>query len=120
MIEIGNERRKFARFDNKLPVQYKNVKELAESFIGGLTKDISEGGIRFIGNDFLSLANRLLLNIVLPAPFNQIKVISKVAWIRKIPMGDQYEIGNQFLTMSSKDKKELKGYLEKTEKPNQA
>ena len=113
MFEVVNERRKYTRHDNRLPVQYKNIKTLSTPFVGALTRDIGEGGIRFIGNEFLSLANRLVLTISLPAPSRTIKVISKIAWIRKIPMGDQYEIGNQFLTMSEEDKKELKGYLEK-------
>lgn len=114
MIEVMNERRRFTRFNVRVPVQYKNVKTPSESLIGALTKNISEGGIRFIGNEFLSLANRLLLTVNLPAPSRPIKVISKIAWISKIPMGDQYEIGNQFLTMSDEDRKELKSFVERT------
>ena len=113
MIEILNERRRFTRYNQRLPVQYKNIKELTGPLAGALTSDIGEGGIRFVGNEFLSLANRLVLTISLPAPSRAIKIISKVAWIRKVPMGDQYEIGNQFLTMSEEDRKELKDFLEK-------
>jgi c-di-GMP-binding flagellar brake protein YcgR len=115
MIEILNERRKYPRFSIRLPVQYRNVKTLSEPYIGALTRDMGEGGIRFIGNEFLSLANRLVLTISLPAPAHPVKIISKVAWIRKVPMGDQYEIGNQFLSMSDEDKKELKSFLEKSQ-----
>ncbi len=113
MIEILNERRKYSRFDLRLPVQYKNMKALSGSLIGALTRDISEGGIRFIGNEFLSLANRLVMTISLPAPSRPIKVISKVAWIRKVPMGEQFEIGNQFVALSDDDRQELKNYIEK-------
>jgi c-di-GMP-binding flagellar brake protein YcgR len=113
MIEILNERRKYPRVDLHVPVQYKNIKSLSEPFTGALTKDMGEGGIRFIGNEFLSLANRLVLTISLPAPAHPVKIITKVAWIRKVPMGEQYEIGNQFLSMSEEDKKELKNFLEK-------
>lgn len=113
MIEILNERRRYTRYGLQFPVQYKNVKSLSGSFVGALSRDLGEGGIRFVGNEFLSLANRLLLLISLPAPLRSIKVICKVAWIRKVPMGDQYEIGNQFLTMSEEDKRELNDYLSK-------
>lgn len=113
MFEVQEDKRRHPRFNLRLPVQYKNIKDLTSPLAGALTSDISEGGIRFIGNDFLSLANRLVLNIALPAPSHSIKIISKVAWIRKVPMGDQYEIGNQFLNMSQDDKEELKGYIEK-------
>lgn len=118
MIEILKERRRYPRYSLGLPVQYKNIKALSSPFAGALTKDIGEGGIRFIGNEFLSLANRLVLTLLLPAPAHSIKIISKVAWIRKMPMGDQYEIGNQFLTMSDEDKKELKDYLERSQAPS--
>lgn len=116
MIEVINERRKHLRYDIKMPVQYKDLKALSEPFIGALTRDMGNGGIRFIGNEFLSLAKRLVLTISLPAPSRSVKIISKVAWIRKIPMGDQYEIGNQFLSMSEEDRRELKDFLEKTQK----
>jgi c-di-GMP-binding flagellar brake protein YcgR len=117
MIEILNERRRWPRFSVKVPVQYKNIKTLQDPYAGALTKDMGEGGIRFVGNEFLSLANRIVMTIVLPAPARPIKIISKVAWIRKVPMGDQYEIGSQFLSMSEEDKRELKDFLEKSEVP---
>ncbi len=113
MIEIMDERRKYPRFAVKVPVQYKNIKALNDPLEGALTRDMGEGGIRFIGNEFLSLANRLVLTVSLPAPSRSVKVISKVAWIRKVPMGDQYEIGGQFLSMSDEDRHELKSFLEK-------
>jgi len=113
MIEIVNERRRFVRYAHKLPVQYKNIKDTSDSLAGAHTGDICEGGMSFVGNEFLSLANRLVVTLALPAPSRPIKIISKVAWIRKVPVGEQYEIGNQFLTMSAEDKRELKDYLEK-------
>jgi len=113
MIELMKERRKYSRHHNRLPVQYKNMKALSGPLSGALTKDISEGGLRFVGNEFLSLANRMVLTIALPAPSRAVKVICKVAWIRKVPMGDQFEIGSQFLTMSDEDEGELKGYIDR-------
>lgn len=115
MIEVVSERRRFPRYNVRLPVQYKNMKALSDPSNGALIKDIGEGGVRFLGNQFLSLANRLLLSISLPAPFHPVKIISKVAWVHKVPMGDQYEIGNHFLSLSEADKKELKSYLEKAQ-----
>jgi c-di-GMP-binding flagellar brake protein YcgR len=114
MIEIMNERRKHPRFGIKVPVQYKNINTPTEPYAGALTKDVGEGGMRFIGNEFLSLANRLVITLALPAPGRSVKIITKVAWIRKVPMGDQYEIGSQFLSMSEEDKRELKEYLDKS------
>jgi len=120
MIEILNERRKYQRYTHRLPVQYKNIKTLSSPFVGALVRDISEGGIRFVGNEFLSLANRLVITLSLPAPARPIKIISKIAWIKKLPMGDQYEVGNQFLNMSTEDKEELKNYLEKLKETSES
>ncbi len=113
MFEVMRERRRHSRNTLRLPVQYKRLKLLADTSKGALTRDISEGGIRFIGNEFITLSNRLVLTIMLPAPYRSIKAISKVAWIKKVPMGDQYEIGNQFLNLSEDDKKHLRTCLDK-------
>lgn len=115
MFEILDERRKYHRYELGIPVQYKNIKMLSGPLTGALTRNIGEGGICFLGNEFLSLAQRLVLTLSLPAPSRPIKIISKVAWIQKVPMGDQYRIGSQFLTMSDEDRNELKDYLEKLE-----
>ena len=113
MYETMKERRKFSRKGLRIAVQYKNLKSVSDVSKGALTRDIGEGGIRFVGNDFISLSNRLVLTIVLPTPFHSVKAISKVAWIRKVPMGDQYEIGNQFLNLSREDKKHLRNCIER-------
>ncbi len=75
MIEILNERRKYPRYNVKVPVQYKNIKTPAEPYTGALTRDVGEGGIRFIGNEFMSIANSLVLTISLPAPARTVKMI---------------------------------------------
>lgn len=114
MFEVMKEKRRFPRKNLRIPLQYKSLKSLSDASRGALTRDIGEGGIRFIGNEFISLSNRLVLTITLPAPFRSIKAISKVAWIRKVPMGDQYEIGNQFLNLSEDDKKHLRNCVERS------
>ena len=117
MIEVVDERRKYTRYDFRVPVQYRSLKALTSPESGAVCRDLGEGGLRLIGNEFLSLSNRVVLTLALPAPSRPIKVIAKVAWIRKIPMGDQYEIGNQFLSMAEEDRKLLKDYLSKMEPP---
>ena len=104
------EKRRFQRIDSDLPVRYKNIKT-ATVPVGSLTKDISEGGIRFKTNEFISLACRLVVEITLPTVQRPIKAISKVAWIRKLSSGDQYELGNQFLEISKEDKGLITDYV---------
>jgi c-di-GMP-binding flagellar brake protein YcgR len=112
--QFGNiiERRRFQRVDSNLPVKYKNLKT-ATVPMGSLTKDISEGGIRFKTNEFISLACRLVVEITIPTTPKPIKAISKVAWIRKVSSGDQYELGNQFLEIAKEDRAIITDYVSK-------
>ena len=104
------ERRRFQRIDSNLPLRYKNIKT-ATVPMGSLTKDISEGGIRFKTNEFISLACRLVVEITLPTVQRPIKAISKEAWIRKLSSGEQYELGNQFLEISKEDRSLITDYV---------
>ena len=104
------EKRHFQRIDSNLPLRYKNIKT-ATVPVGSLTKDISEGGIRFKTNEFISLACRLVVEITLPTVQRPVKAISKVAWIRKLSSGEQYELGNQFLEISKEDRGLITDYM---------
>jgi len=115
MFNQEQNRRRFTRIESIVPLQYKKLKELSEGTIGAITRDVSEGGTRFIANEFLPLATRLVVELFLPAQPKPIKAISKVAWIRKLASGDQYEIGNQFLEVGRTDKSELAEFVKRTE-----
>jgi len=96
--------------DSNLPLRYKNIRT-ATVPMGSLTKDISEGGISFKTNEFISLACRLVVEVTLPTSQRPIKAISKVAWIRKLSFGEQYELGNQFLEISKEDRNLITDYV---------
>jgi c-di-GMP-binding flagellar brake protein YcgR len=104
------EKRRFQRIDSNLPLRYKNIKTGTVP-MGSLTRDISEGGIRFKTNEFISLACRLVVEITLPTMQRPVKAISKVAWIRKLSSGEKYELGNQFLEISKEDKGIITDYV---------
>ena len=107
----AEEKRRFKRIDSSLPVQFKNLRKPAEIANGSLTRNVSEGGVCFKSSKFISLACRLVLEINLPNTPKPIKAISKVAWIRKDPSGDQYELGNQFLEITREDKSLIMGFV---------
>lgn len=107
------ERRKHSRVTSTVPLQYKKLKETSEGTIGAITQDLSEGGVRFIANEFLPLASRLVVEVFLPAQPKPVKAISKVAWIRKASSGEQYVIGNQFLDVTKDDKGQLGDYVKR-------
>ena len=105
------EKRKFRRVDSGLQVQYKNLRQASELPVGSVTRNVSEGGVCFKSSKFISLACRLVLEISIPNSPKPIKAISKVAWIRKIPSSDQYELGNQFLEITKEDKANIMNFV---------
>ncbi|NQT46737.1 MAG: PilZ domain-containing protein [Candidatus Omnitrophica bacterium] len=107
----GEDKRRFPRIEFRMPVQYHNLKNPREGSIGSLTKNISEGGVKFVANEFLPLASRLVMEISLPTVPRPIKAIAKVAWVRKTAVAEQYEVGNQFLEISRDDKNHLTDYI---------
>ena len=110
-ITSVEEKRKHKRVDSNLAVQYKNLRQIGEMPCGSLTRNLSEGGVCFKSNKFISLACRLVLEINLPNSPKPIKAISKVAWIRKVPSSDQYELGNQFLEITREDKTSIMNFV---------
>lgn len=105
------DKRRHNRLESTLPLRYKNLKTPANSVTGSLTRNISEGGVCFESSEFISLACRLVLEINLPTLPKPIKAISKVAWIRKLPTNDLYELGNQFLDMTKEDKAHITNFV---------
>ena len=111
------ERRSSPRIKARLPVQFKDIQRPIETYSGSITKDVSEGGIRFISGDFLSIFTRLLLEVSVPSFTRPIKAISKVAWIQKIPRSNQYNVGLQFMDMTEEDKRHLTSFISKSPAP---
>ena len=110
----AEDKRRYKRVGASLALEYKDLKKRAELPNGSLLKNISEGGICFSSKEFMSLACRLILNITLPNTPKPIKAISKVAWIRRLPLGDQYELGNQFLEIAKEDKAQIVNFVNST------
>lgn len=106
-----DEKRRFRRTETNLPVSYKNLRSAGGAAVSSMTRDISEGGARFKTSEFISLACRLVLEISVPTSAKPIKAISKVAWIKKLPVGDHYEIGNHFLEITKEDKSRIMEYV---------
>jgi len=80
------------------------MKKRHEAYRGTVSKNLSEGGMRFRSDRFISLACRLVVELNVPELNEPLRAVSKIAWIRKLPAGDDYEVGNQFLEMSRRDR----------------
>ncbi len=108
----NTEKRKHQRVKTHIPVRYRKLRDGAGvSGASSITKNLSQGGIRFRTAEFISMACRLILELDIPMFTKPVKAISKVAWIKKAASGDDYEVGNQFLEMSKKDKELVSEYV---------
>lgn len=107
-----DDKRKHRRLESRFPLKYKNLKTKDGESRGTISKNISEGGIRFRSDRFISLACRLVVELNLPTMEKPIKAVSKIAWIKKLPAGDDYEVGNQFLEISREDKTAIRNFVE--------
>ena len=111
-MESPQERRKYKRIKTHIPVRFRKLRDGAGiSGDSSLSKNLSQGGIRFRTAEFISMACRLILELDIPMFTKPVKAISKVAWIRKSDSGKDYEVGNQFLEMSKKDKELISEYV---------
>ena len=116
---LTKDKRRYKRVGASLAFEYRDLKKMSELPKGSLLKNISEGGICFSSKQFMSLACRLILNITLPNSTRPIKAISKVAWIRRLPLGDQYELGNQFLEIAKEDRAQIVDFVNSSLSSNQ-
>ena len=106
------EKRKTPRVKTHIPVRFRKLRDGdGNDGDSSITKNLSQGGIRFRTNEFISMACRLIVELDVPMFTKPIKAISKVAWIKKAAAGDDYEVGNQFLEMSKKDKELISEYV---------
>ena len=106
-----DEKRRFSRVPTSFPVKYKDMRKTGQEYRGSITKNVSEGGVRFRSDRFISLACRLIVELNLPALDRTVRAVSKIAWIKKLPVGDDYEIGNQFLEISREDKEAIRDFV---------
>ena len=111
----SKEKRKNPRIETSIPMRYKELRGKSYLAKGTHTKNVSKGGARFVTDRFISLACHLVVEMNLPAPFKSVKAISKIAWIKKLPTDDRYEVGNQFLAMTSEDETMLTGYTKEAD-----
>lgn len=112
-MSIYIEKRKFPRANVALPLHYKELQRNIPSDRNVLTRNLSEGGARFNIDEFIPLQCRLVLEVYLPFTPKPIRAISKVVWIKKLPVRDEYEIGTQFLNMTKEDNEIISNYIKK-------
>ena len=119
-MNTGADSRKYQRVQTHIPVRFRRLRDGAEvAGESSISKNLSEGGVRFRTGEFISMACRLILELDIPMLTKPVKAISKVAWIKKADAGSDYEVGNQFLEISKKDRELISGYVDSLELYNE-
>lgn len=106
------ERRRLPRLKVTFPVQFRNVLKPGESFSGGLSENLSASGVRMKGFTFLPKETRLVLLLSLPGQLRPIRLIGRVAWIKRQRFVEGYECGVQFLEIQSQDRETIADTVE--------
>ena len=117
-VNVNEDKRRYLRVETRLPVEYKDLKKGNITPRGSISRNICEGGMCFQSNQFMSLACRLVVEITLPNIPKPIKAISKIAWVKRIPSTEMYELGNQFLEIAKEDKAHISDFVNKILNPN--
>ena len=103
------ERRKFVRIPERAKIAYRVVpKAKIKRFI---SKDISQGGVRFFTQDFIPEGTFLEIRITLEKITFSFEGYVEVVWSREYPKKEKCEIGAQFINISRGAKKELIHYI---------
>ena len=105
------EKRRHERKEGSFPFRYRETLGAPSPFRGAQVKDVSMGGLRFRAEDFLPRDTSLILELSLPESLRPVRAISRVAWSRKLPTGDRYEIGGEFVEMVPTERRVLESFL---------
>ncbi len=103
------ERRRFVRIPESAQISYKAInKQKVEGF---LTKDISQGGIRFYVHKFIPKNDTLQIRLTLKKiPFS-FEALVRVIWIKEDHRNERYEIGVQFINIPARATDHLINYI---------
>ena len=108
-----DENRKFVRIEWPVIIKYKTVEEpRAQDQI--VSKDISEGGARFIVYERFMKGTKLDIQLEVPFDSMPISATAEVMWIKKVgeENSKMFEVGVIFKTVNQNDQKRLKMYIE--------
>jgi c-di-GMP-binding flagellar brake protein YcgR len=76
-----------------------------------VTEDISQGGIRFMSDTFISVRAFLRMEISLRHAARVIDVVAQVRWVRAVYDNERYEVGVQFIEIAKDDLQFLIAYI---------
>lgn len=93
------ERRRYTRVPENVQLSYEILP--VASIKQYLTKDISQGGIRFFAHEFIPKGSRLKIKLSFPRTLFSFEALVQCMWIKEVPYGEEYEVGVEFVDLPS-------------------
>ena len=95
------DKRQYLRLSFNESVAYQTTGETPLS--GGLSSDISQGGVRIRIQEFIPLRAVVHLKIHFTNPMRTVPVKGQVVWVRELPHSQVYDVGVRFLEEEYRD-----------------
>lgn len=89
------ERRDFERLSLTSPIRYRQ--KGSELFGNTIGRDISNGGIGFISNEFFPISTQLIFEVQHPKTQEYIKAVGEIVWISNQAYSERFLIGARFI-----------------------
>ena len=103
------ERRRYIRIPERQKISYKILPE--RKVQGFLTKNISQGGIRFYIHDFIPPQSLLEVRLTFDKFLFSFEAIVRVVWVEKEAHSERYEIGVEFTKLPGEAGQYLVDYI---------
>ena len=103
------ELRKYVRIPEDSQILYKVIP--SEKSGEYLTKDISQGGIRFLVHSFIPKDSNLRVRLTLHNADVAIEALVRLVWIKEVPHSERYEVGVRFIDIPPKATEYLINYI---------
>ena len=103
------ERRKFIRIPESSQISYEILSKLKAGDY--LTRDISQGGIRFFVHEFIRRDSILKIKLTLVKTTFYFEALAKVVWISEDTLSERYEVGVEFVDIPQNASEHLIDYI---------
>lgn len=93
------ERRRYARIPVEAQIVYKIIPHV--KIREYLTKDMSQGGIKFFVDSLVPKGSHLKVRITLPGSADSFEALVRIVWTKQLASygGEKYEVGASFVDM---------------------
>jgi hypothetical protein len=114
-----SEKRRFQRVGIQMPLKFRETTAQSPVYRGAQVRDISLGGVKFRTENFVPRDTSLIVEFHLPDNPQAIRTISKVSWLKSLPSGYRFEVGGEFVELTTSERSLLEARLSLSPRFNQ-